>query len=174
MGLVVETGSSVSPYSRIFNNNDPTRKTRVGLTPRRSAAEPQLKPKATPRRAASSLPPHDSATYDSATSSVGSMKLLAESWVAESWGKQSFQENERVTDSRAKAQRRGTATQSAIVFLNAKAQRDPAATKGAWMPSSARFSHRARLRADEPVSTTSPSSVFQVTFPGLWPLWHWA
>jgi len=42
------------------------------------------------------------------------MKLLAESWVAESWGKQSFQENERVTDSRAKAQRRGTATQSLI------------------------------------------------------------
>ena len=54
-------------------------------------AEPQPKPKATPRRAASSLP-HDSATYDSATFSVGPMKLLAESWVAESWGKQSFQE----------------------------------------------------------------------------------
>ena len=59
-----------------------------------SMAEPQPKPKVTPRRAASSLP-HDSATYDSAASSVGPMKRLAESWVAESWGKQSFQKKER-------------------------------------------------------------------------------
>jgi len=40
--------------------------------------------------------------------------------VAESWGKPSFQENERVTDSRARAQRRGTASKSSIVFLNAE------------------------------------------------------